>query len=52
MKRITVTLTEDQLRAVISALEMDSAFRIYGDGREEHQAFLQRIISKLAKAKS
>lgn len=50
MKYITVKLTEDQLEAVKQALEMDKAFRVYGDGRDEHQAFIQRIIVKLAKS--
>lgn len=50
MNKITITLTEDQAKATLEALETDSAIRVYGDGRKEHQAFMQRIIVKLAQA--
>lgn len=49
MKYITVKLTEDQARSVLGALWMSHSFSVYGEGRAEHQAFVQRIINKLAK---
>ena len=50
MKYITVKLTEDQTNATIFALKISRAFAVYGDGRAEHQAFMQRIIAKVTQA--
>ena len=47
---VTVKLTEDQARSVLGALWMSHSFSVYGEGRKDHQAFIQRIIDKLAKA--
>lgn len=41
------SLTKDELQATIKALKISQAFAVYGDGRDEHQAFIQRIIDKL-----
>lgn len=52
MKYITVKLTEDQARATLDALEMSKAFKMFGNDPkvDEHKAFMQRIINKLAKS--
>lgn len=54
MKYITVKLTEDQASMVLESLEMNKAFGMFGNDPivAERKAFIQRVISKLAKAKS
>lgn len=57
MNKITIDLTEDQKHTVINALE---DWQKYGSGdpdteskeSKDFQAYVQRIINKLAKAKS
>ncbi len=54
MKYITVKLTEDQARTVLESLEMNKNFGMFGNDPVvgERKAFIQRIVDKLAKAKS
>lgn len=42
-----VELTEDQWQKVFDALQMSSAFAVYGEGREEHQAAIREIVDVL-----
>jgi len=52
MKRITITLTEDQAKTVLESLEMNKSFGMFGNDPivDERKAFIQRIINKLAKS--
>lgn len=53
-KYITVKLTEDQLNELVKAVEAWKAFGMMGDDPEvvKFKAFNQRLLTKLAKAKS
>jgi hypothetical protein len=42
-------LTEEDMDIIEDALEQSKAFKVYGDGREEHQKKIDIIIKKLYK---
>lgn len=42
-------LTDKELGVIEDALEISGAFKVYGDGREEHQQEVKAIIKKLYK---
>lgn len=42
-------LTDKELGIIEDALETSKAFKVYGDGREEHQKQIDVIIKKLYK---
>lgn len=42
-------LTEQDLSIIEDALEMYQAFKVYGDGREQHQKQVDTVIKKLYK---
>ena len=41
------TFTESELALIQDALEISKSFKVYGDGREEHQAQIDSILQKL-----
>lgn len=45
--KFTGKLTENDLDIIEDALEMSAAFKVYGDGREEHQKTIKKLIRKL-----
>ena len=44
---VQVTLTQREHAAVVEALEQYRAFAIYGEGRAEHQAFVNDVLRKV-----
>lgn len=46
------TLTPKELATIKDALEISQAFKVYGDGREEHQKECANIINKLSSSSS
>ena len=40
-------LTDEELGLIEDALEISKAFKVYGDGREEHQTKIDKVIKKL-----
>lgn len=40
-------MTNNELKIIEEALEMSKAFKIYGNGRAEHQKEIDMIIKKL-----
>lgn len=40
-------ISKQELNLIIEALEISKSFKVYGDGREKHQAECQYIINKL-----
>ena len=39
---------KEELETIKDALEISAAFKVYGDGREEHQEKVEKIIQKLS----
>jgi hypothetical protein len=40
-------LTKADLQMIVDALEISKAFKVYGDGRDAHQAAIDSILRKL-----
>lgn len=48
---MTITLNAKELTLVREALEISAAFKVYGEGRQEHQEKVAKVLAKLTKGR-